>query len=136
MIYSLCKISLIPHSPLPFLFSYVRLSYTPPLRVSLILLTFFLLFAKILAYGAIAQLIRALPLQGRGPGFESLLLHHFSDKISHGVFSVPPLDTPPTKDPKGLFSYPYLCFYIPFNKKPLLLAAQTNIFSGGGDMWT
>ena len=65
-----------PHSPRPFLFSYVRLYYTPPLRVSLILLTFFLLFAKILAYGAIAQLIRALPLQGRGPGFESLLLHH------------------------------------------------------------
>ena len=27
--------------------------------------------------GVIAQLIRALPLQGRGPGFESLLLHHF-----------------------------------------------------------
>lgn len=26
--------------------------------------------------GVIAQLIRALPLQGRGPGFESLLLHH------------------------------------------------------------
>ena len=25
--------------------------------------------------GVIAQLIRALPLQGRGPGFESLLLH-------------------------------------------------------------
>ena len=27
-------------------------------------------------YGVIAQLIRALPLQGRGPGFESQLLHH------------------------------------------------------------
>ncbi len=32
-------------------------------------------------YGVIAQLIRALPLQGRGPGFESLLLHHFYAKI-------------------------------------------------------
>ena len=29
-----------------------------------------------LTYGVIAQLIRALPLQGRGPGFESQLLHH------------------------------------------------------------
>ena len=109
MIYSLYKILLVTYISLPHLF-----------ESPLILLTFFLLFAKILAYGAIAQLIRALPLQGRGPGFESLLLHHFSDKISHGVFSVPPLDTPPTKDPKGLFSCPYLCFYIPFNKKPLL----------------
>ena len=27
------------------------------------------------AIGVIAQLIRALPLQDRGPGFESLLLH-------------------------------------------------------------
>ena len=97
MIYSLYKILLMAHISLPHLF-----------ESPLILLTFFLLFAKILAYGAIAQLIRALPLQGRGPGFESLLLHHFSDKISHGVFSVPPLDTPPTKDPKGLFS----CFYL------------------------
>ena len=38
-------------------------------------------------YGVIAQLIRALPLQGRGPGFESQLLHHFTAKIVHlGVF--------------------------------------------------
>lgn len=28
-----------------------------------------------LQFGVIAQLARALPLQGRGPGFESLLLH-------------------------------------------------------------
>ena len=32
--------------------------------------------SKIALSGVIAQLIRALPLQGRGPGFESLLLHH------------------------------------------------------------
>ena len=38
--------------------------------------------------GVIAQLIRALPLQGRGPGFESLLLHHFLCEIMPriGVF--------------------------------------------------
>ena len=66
MIYSLYKILLVTYISLPHLF-----------ESPLILLTFFLLFAKILAYGAIAQLIRALPLQGRGPGFESLLLHHF-----------------------------------------------------------
>lgn len=30
-----------------------------------------------LKVGVIAQLIRAPPLQGGGPGFESLLLHHF-----------------------------------------------------------
>ena len=30
---------------------------------------------SILQFGVIAQLIRAPPLQGGGPGFESLLLH-------------------------------------------------------------
>ena len=36
-------------------------------------------------YGAIAQLIRAPPLQGGGPGFESLLLHHIM-KFAAGEF--------------------------------------------------
>ena len=38
-------------------------------------------------YGAIAQLIRAPPLQGGGPGFESLLLHHIM-KFAVGEFFV------------------------------------------------
>ena len=36
---------------------------------------FFRKMVQNMLYGVIAQLIRALPLQGRGPGFESLLLH-------------------------------------------------------------
>ena len=50
-----------------------------------------LLFGKSLLelfwQGVIAQLIRALPLQGRGPGFESQLLHQFVARIVHlGTF--------------------------------------------------
>ena len=76
MIYSLYKILLVTYISLPHLF-----------ESPLILLTFYLLFVKILAYGAIAQLIRAPPLQGGGPGFESLLLHH-TMKFAVGEFFV------------------------------------------------
>ena len=30
-------------------------------------------------YGELAQLARALPLQGRGRGFKSLILHHYAE---------------------------------------------------------
>ena len=43
------------------------------------ILTFLVIWCKIRERGVIAQLIRALPLQGRGPVFESLLLYQFGD---------------------------------------------------------
>ena len=54
--------------------SVVQVHISPPLKIQ----------GK---YGAIAQLIRAPPLQGGGPGFESLLLHHIM-KFAVGEFFV------------------------------------------------